>query len=48
MIADLKVDRPGTLRELYGDLAPMGILSETEDLIAACPGRGRARHPPTT
>lgn len=39
VIADLKVDRPGTLRELYGDLAPMGILSETEDLIAACPGR---------
>lgn len=39
VVADLTVDEPGTLRELYGDLAPMGVLSATEELIAACPGR---------
>jgi Trk K+ transport system NAD-binding subunit len=39
VVSELTVDRDGTLRELYGDLAPMGILSAQEDLIVACPGR---------
>jgi Trk K+ transport system NAD-binding subunit len=45
VVADLPVDRPGTLRELYGDLAPMGILSDHEELIAACPGRDSTVQP---
>ncbi len=39
LVAELTVDRAGTLRELYGDLAPMAILSPQEELLAACPGR---------
>jgi Trk K+ transport system NAD-binding subunit len=32
------VPRDGTLRELYGSLAPIGVVTEAEELIA-CPGR---------
>ena len=39
VVAELPVEADGTLRELYGDLAPMGILSAHEELLAACPGR---------
>ncbi|MBO9532508.1 MAG: potassium channel protein [Solirubrobacteraceae bacterium] len=39
LVAELGVERDGSLRELFGDLAPMGILSPQEELLAACPGR---------
>ena len=31
--------RDGTLRELYGSLAPIGVVTEAEDELIACPGR---------
>jgi Trk K+ transport system NAD-binding subunit len=37
--AEVRVEREGTLRELYGDLAPIGVLDEHEDGLVACPGR---------
>jgi len=36
--AEVIAPREGTLRELYGNLAPVGVVTETEELIA-CPGR---------
>lgn len=39
VVAELPVERAGTLRELYGDLAPIAILSAHDELVAACPGR---------
>ena len=37
--ADLKVTDHGTLRELYGDLAPIGVLKGPDEELIACPGR---------
>ena len=37
--AELEVDREGTLRELYGDLAPLGVLQGPDEELIACPGR---------
>ena len=34
--------RNGTLRELYGNLAPIGVVTDTEDELIACPGRDLA------
>lgn len=31
--------RAGTLRELYGSLAPIGVVTEASDELIACPGR---------
>ncbi|MEH3054083.1 MAG: NAD-binding protein [Patulibacter minatonensis] len=45
VVADVVVQRAGTLRELYADLAPIGILTEHEVLRAACPGRDERVEP---
>lgn len=37
--AELEVDRAGTLRELYGDLAPIGVVRGEGDVPVASPGR---------
>ena len=38
LVADLVVDRDSTLRELYGELAPLAIASDDEPPVV-CPGR---------
>jgi Trk K+ transport system NAD-binding subunit len=37
--AEVNAPRDGTLRELYGDLAPIGVLRGAEEETVACPGR---------
>jgi Trk K+ transport system NAD-binding subunit len=37
--AELIAHREGSLRELYGHLAPIGVVTEAEDELIACPGR---------
>ena len=37
--AEVLAPRDGTLRELYGSLAPIGVVREAEDELIACPGR---------
>jgi Trk K+ transport system NAD-binding subunit len=37
--AEVIAARDGTLRELYGSLAPIGVVTEAEDKLIACPGR---------
>jgi Trk K+ transport system NAD-binding subunit len=37
--AELTVEERGTLRKLYGDLAPIGVLKGSEEELIACPGR---------
>ncbi len=37
--AEVIAPRDGTLRELYGSLAPIGVVTEAEDRLIACPGR---------
>jgi Trk K+ transport system NAD-binding subunit len=37
--AEVLAPRDGTLRELYGSLAPIGVVTEAEDEVIACPGR---------
>jgi len=39
--AEVSAPRDGTLRELYGSLAPIGVVAETEaeKTVIACPGR---------
>ncbi|HXM86411.1 MAG TPA: NAD-binding protein [Solirubrobacteraceae bacterium] len=37
--AEVLAPRDGTLRELYGSLAPIGVVTEAEDEMIACPGR---------
>ena len=37
--AEVTAPRDGTLRELYGSLAPIGVVSEAGDELIACPGR---------
>jgi Trk K+ transport system NAD-binding subunit len=37
--AEVIAPREGTLRELYGSLAPIGVVTEAEDELIACPGR---------
>jgi Trk K+ transport system NAD-binding subunit len=39
---ELEAPRSGTLRELYGDLAPIGVLTGPEETLIACPGRDQA------
>ncbi len=39
--AEVKVSAPGTLRTLFGDLAPVGIIT-AEDELVVCPGRDHA------
>jgi len=38
LAAEVEVDTPGTLRTLFGDLAPVGIIT-VEDELVVCPGR---------
>ena len=40
--AEVSVPRDGTLRELYGSLAPIGVVRDAEDDLIACPGRDLA------
>ncbi len=37
--AEVIAARDGTLRELYGSLAPIGVVTEVGDELIACPGR---------
>ncbi len=37
--AEMIAPSDGTLRELYGNLAPIGVVTEAEDKLIACPGR---------
>jgi Trk K+ transport system NAD-binding subunit len=37
--AEVLAPREGTLRELYGSLAPIGVVREAQDELIACPGR---------
>jgi Trk K+ transport system NAD-binding subunit len=37
--AEVIAPRDGTLREIYGNLAPIGIVTDAEDELIACPGR---------
>jgi Trk K+ transport system NAD-binding subunit len=37
--AEVIAPRDGTLRELYGSLAPIGVVTEADDEVIACPGR---------
>jgi Trk K+ transport system NAD-binding subunit len=37
--AEVLAPRDGTLRELYGSLAPIGVVMGAEDEVIACPGR---------
>jgi voltage-gated potassium channel Kch len=40
--AEVAVTRSSTLRELYGSLAPIGVVTELDDRLIACPGRDLA------
>jgi Trk K+ transport system NAD-binding subunit len=40
--AEVLAPRDATLRELYGALAPIGVVTEAEDELIACPGRDQA------
>jgi Trk K+ transport system NAD-binding subunit len=37
--AEVTVPRAGTLRELYGSLAPIGVVTDADDQLIPCPGR---------
>jgi Trk K+ transport system NAD-binding subunit len=37
--AEVTAPRDGTLREIYGSLAPIGVVTEADDELIACPGR---------
>jgi Trk K+ transport system NAD-binding subunit len=37
--AEVQAPRNATLRELYGSLAPIGVVTEADDRLIACPGR---------
>ena len=37
--AEVLANRDGTLRELYGSLAPIGVVTDASDELIACPGR---------
>jgi Trk K+ transport system NAD-binding subunit len=37
--AEVIAPRDGTLRELYGSLAPIGVVADADETVIACPGR---------
>jgi Trk K+ transport system NAD-binding subunit len=37
--AEVVAPREGTLRELYGSLAPIGVVADADETVIACPGR---------
>jgi Trk K+ transport system NAD-binding subunit len=37
--AEVSAPREGTLRELYGNLAPIGVVADADETVIACPGR---------
>ncbi len=37
--AEVIAPRDGTLREIYGSLAPIGVVTDADDKLIACPGR---------
>ena len=40
--AEVIAPSDGTLREIYGHLAPIGVVTEADDELIACPGRDQA------
>ncbi len=40
--AEVVAPRDATLRELYGNLAPIGVVTDADDELIACPGRDHA------
>jgi Trk K+ transport system NAD-binding subunit len=40
--AEVQAPRDATLRELYGSLAPIGVVADLDDRLIACPGRDQA------
>ncbi len=40
--AEVLAPRDGTLRELYGSLAPIGVVTNAGEQVIACPGRDQA------
>jgi Trk K+ transport system NAD-binding subunit len=42
--AEVVAARDGTLRDLYGSLAPIGVVAEAGDELIACPGRDQRVH----
>jgi Trk K+ transport system NAD-binding subunit len=40
--AEVSAPHDGTLRELYGSLAPIGVVTDAHDELIACPGRDQA------
>lgn len=40
--AEVRAPHDGTLRELYGSLAPIGVVTASGDEVIACPGRDHA------
>jgi Trk K+ transport system NAD-binding subunit len=45
LATEVAAPRAGTLRELYGSLAPVGVVTDAEDELIACPGRDQAVRP---
>jgi Trk K+ transport system NAD-binding subunit len=41
---EVSASRQGTLREIYGSLAPIGVVTDASDELIACPGRDQAVH----
>lgn len=41
LAAEVRTERAGTLRSLYGDLVPLGVVTSEEELVV-CPGRDHA------
>ena len=39
VVVDVEAPRLGSLRELYGDLAPIGVVAGHDDGVIVCPGR---------
>ena len=40
--SDVRAPRDGTLREIYGDLAPIGVITGPEETLIPCPSRDQA------
>ena len=40
--AEVQAPRDATLRELFGSLAPIGVVTDLDDRLIACPGRDQA------
>ena len=45
LVDEVAVTEAGTLRERFGDLAPIGVLAGTQEQLTACPGRDHPVQP---